>query len=334
MKWKVLAATAIVLAAFALPAHSQVVLHEFRAGERARAADVNGNFTNLKNAVEAAERRNTELTNRIRDLEAALANVLSINSALSVETVNGVRTVRFTGVNLQVVNGINATESINGAGNVIIGYDEPNTTINTEVCSRATAVNGALITDTAGCLAAGGVFSSQHKSGSHNLVMGSQNNYSSAAGIIAGRGNFINQLFASNLGGTANVASGRFSVIVAGSENRTSEAGAAILGGASNTSSGRNSTVSGGSSNVASSVGASVSGGAFGTASAPQSSVHGGIRNIASGPFSSVAGGGNNTSAAATSAIAGGSTNTTNGATSTIAGGSNNVTTATLQHLP
>lgn len=333
MKWKISAA-AIVFAAIALPAHAQVALHEFRAGERARAADVNGNFTNLKTAVETAERRNTELANRIRDLEAALANVIAINSALSVETLNGVRTVRLTGVNLQVVNGANVTESINGAGNIIIGYDEPNTTINTEVCSRATASNGGLIADEAGCLAAGGVFASQHKSGSHNLVMGAQNNYSSAAGIVAGRGNFINQFFASNLGGTANVASGRFSVIVAGQENKTSEAGAAILGGAANIASGRTSTVSGGSSNNASTVGASVSGGAFGTASGPQSSVHGGIRNIASGPFSSVAGGGNNNSAAATSAIAGGSNNTTNGPTSTIAGGANNVTTNAVQHLP
>jgi hypothetical protein len=37
-----------------LPAIAQVELHVLRPSERARAADVNGNFTNLKNAVEAA----------------------------------------------------------------------------------------------------------------------------------------------------------------------------------------------------------------------------------------------------------------------------------------
>jgi hypothetical protein len=274
-----------------LPASAEVALHTFRSGERARAADVNGNFTNLKDAIEAAEQRNLELTNRILDLEAALENVLALNGVISLETHNSVPTVRLTGVNLQIVNGTNRTEAINGSGNLIIGYDEPNTIVNELVCSQATANNGARISDAAGCLAAGGVFANQHKSGSHNLVLGSQNNYSSAAGIVAGRANFINEIYASNLGGVANIASGRFSVIVAGSENRTFEASAAVLGGAANSASGRNSTVSGGSGNLASEVGATVSGGSRNIASASQSSVSGGTRNTASGQFSSVSGG-------------------------------------------
>ena len=66
---------------------------------------MNGNFTNLKTALEAAQASNNDLRNEVRDLKAALANLLAINSALSVETVNGVRTLRLSGVNLQVVNG-------------------------------------------------------------------------------------------------------------------------------------------------------------------------------------------------------------------------------------
>jgi trimeric autotransporter adhesin len=314
--------SALTLAALlltSLPVLAQVELHVFRPGERARAADVNGNFTNLKNAVEAAERRNAELTNRIRDLEAALGTLRALNDVISIEDTNGIPTVRFTGVNLQVVNGTNSTEGINGSGNIIIGYDEPNTIINETVCSRATAVNGALITDEAGCLAAGGVFASQHKSGSHNLVLGSHNNYSSAAGIVAGRGNFINQIYASSLGGAANIASGRFSVIVAGSENRTLDAAAAVLGGAANSASGRNSTVSGGGGNLASEFGASVSGGSRNTASASQSSVSGGTRNTASANFSTVSGG---------------SDNTASGTSSSISGGTNRNATGTAQTLP
>jgi hypothetical protein len=156
------AAIAILVAGLSSPAHPQVALHSFQPGERARAADVNGNFNNLKNAVEAAERRNAELLSRISDLEAALSNVRSLNDVLAIETVNGIRTVRLTGVNLQVINGSNSTESINGAGNIIIGYDEVITLTAPPVCSRATNNAGFQLRDEAACLAGGGVFSTQH----------------------------------------------------------------------------------------------------------------------------------------------------------------------------
>ena len=38
---------------------------------------------------------------------------------------NMIETVRFTGVNVQIVNGLDDTETINGAGNLIVGYNEP-----------------------------------------------------------------------------------------------------------------------------------------------------------------------------------------------------------------
>ena len=333
MTRKVLSAAIAAILAISQSARADVVLHEFRAGERATAADINGNFTNLKIAVETAQRENTELRTQLRDLRAALTSSIALRDALSIETVNGVRTVRLTGVNLQVVNGTNSTEIVNGAGNLIVGYDEANT-IARIVCSLATDVNGNSLTNEANCLAAGGTVALRQKTGSHNLVMGSQNSYSSAGGIVAGSGNFITAPFASNLGGTGNIASGRFSVNVAGQGNHPSGSTAATLAGTNNTASGTNSSVSGGSSNTASTVGATVSGGSRNTASGPQSNVTGGIRNESSGPFSHVSGGGNNNSSGATSTIAGGSTNDSRAPTSSISGGSQNVTTGVTQVLP
>jgi len=326
------AAMAVILA---LPhaAQAQVALHEFKAGERARAADVNDNFRGLRDAVEAAQQENAELRAQLKGLQDALANVIALRDALSIESVNGVRTVRFSGVNLQVVNGTNSTEAVNGVGNLIIGYDEANSSAKV-VCSLATDINGNSLTTETACLGSGGTVAIRQKTGSHNLVMGSQNSYSSAGGIVAGQGNFITGLYASNLGGTANFASGLFAVNVAGQGNHPTGIASAVLGGANDTASGNNSSVSGGSSNNASTVGASVSGGFRNVASGPQSNVTGGIRNESSGPFSHVSGGGNNISSGATSTVAGGSANNSQAPTSSISGGSGNVTTAVTQVLP
>ena len=68
MTRKVLSAAAIAaILAISHAAHAQVELKEFKAGERARAADVNGNFKNLKDAVETAQRENAELRSQIKD---------------------------------------------------------------------------------------------------------------------------------------------------------------------------------------------------------------------------------------------------------------------------
>jgi len=332
MKRNILAA-AIATILFNQAAHADVVLHIFKPGEAARAADFNGNFNNLKIAVEAAQRENAELRGQIKDLKAALSASIALRDTLSVQNVNGVRTVRLSGVNLQVVNGTNSTEIVNGAGNLIVGYDEANVSTRI-VCTLATDLNGNALTTEGACLSAGGLVAVRQKTGSHNLVMGSQNSYSSVGGIVAGSGNFISAPFASNLGGTGNIATGRFAVNLAGQGNHPTGSAAATLGGANNTASGSNASVSGGSSNTASTVGATVSGGFRNEASGPQSNVTGGIRNESSGPFSHVSGGGNNVSSGATSTVAGGSANDSRAPTSSISGGSQNVTTGVTQVHP
>ncbi len=219
---RIATALAILATASSSPATAQQIpLTTFVAGQPARVSDVNRNFTNLKSAIELEQRRNAALVERIRSLEASLSKMIALNQVVSIEAVNGVRTVRFSGVNLQVVNGTNFTESINGAGNVIIGYDETNLTATQEFCSRATSSTGFPTETEAACLAAGGVFAATHKSGSHNLVMGTNNNYSSAAGIVAGRLNSVNEMYASVLGGVQNRSSGTTAVIVGGQGNLT-----------------------------------------------------------------------------------------------------------------
>jgi hypothetical protein len=301
---------AALLGALAQPTRAQVALHTFQPGERARAADVNGNFNNLRTAIEASERRNTDLTNRIRDLEAAIATLRQLNGVLSIETVGGVRTVRLSGVNFQVVNGLNRTESINGAGNILIGYDEATTFATDPLCSLARARNGSPVTTEAECLTAGGLFGTQHKSGSHNLVMGTENGYSSFAGIVAGRLNFINDDYASVFGGVDNRATARFAAIVAGQGSFARGGNAVVVGGIGNQANGRQSTVLGGIGNVSSGEHAVIVGGERNEASGEKSAILGGLRNVVSGEQSTISGGGVNVVSGNGSSLLGGGNRT------------------------
>jgi hypothetical protein len=315
MRYPILAAAAVLSGAFASPSHAQIALHAFQPGERARAADVNGNFNNLRSAIEASERRNAELTNRIRDLEAALVTLRQLDDVLSIETQNGVRTVRLSGVNFQVVNGLDRTESVNGAGNILIGYDEPSTFEFTDpLCSSARARNGALIVDEAGCLAAGGIFGTQHKSGSHNLVLGTQNGYSSFAAIVSGRLNYSNEMHASVLGGVDNRASGRF---------------ASVLGGQGSVVRGNNGVITGGIGAQANGSHAVVVGGVGNVADGLQSIVVGGERNEAPGEKSVVLGGFRNTVSGRQATLSGGRVNTVSGQAASLLGGANRTVSGT-----
>jgi hypothetical protein len=68
--------------------------------------------------------------------------------------VGGKPTIQFSGVNVQVVNGEGKTASVNGAGNVVIGYDENP--------------------------------GKREQTGSHNLVLGEEQTFTSFASIVGG----------------------------------------------------------------------------------------------------------------------------------------------------
>ena len=117
-----------------------------------------------------------------------------------------VSTIRVSGVNVQIVNGTGSTQTADGSGNLVVGYN---------------GLRG---------------LGMDNRSGSHNFVVGDENNYTRFGGVVAGRGNSISGDFSSVAGGEFNVASGR---------------AATVAGGRSNTALGNNSAVSGGSLNLA-----------------------------------------------------------------------------------
>ncbi|WP_310447969.1 hypothetical protein [Thiobacillus sp.] len=113
--------------------------------------------------------------------------------------------VYITGANLHLRNGKGASfaAGVNGLGNLIIGYNELR--------------SGAGVVNT--------------RTGSHNLIMGLQNNYSSAGAIIAGSNNISTNYMASVYGGTGNTAGGYYSAVVGGYNNSATGNWSTILGG-------------------------------------------------------------------------------------------------------
>ena len=138
------------------------------------------------------------LRDRIAQLEALLENV----------TRNGDE-ITFSGINVHIVNGTGTTNGeVNGLGNLIVGYNE--------------------------LRFAGG----DNRTGSHNIVVGEGQNYSSYGGLVAGRQNTVSGPYTSISGGYYNTASGQFSSISGGLGNTASGYSASISGGYENTASG------------------------------------------------------------------------------------------------
>ncbi len=158
--------------------------------------------------------------------------------------VAGKPTIEFSDVNVQVVSGSGSTSGVvNGEGNLVIGYDENP--------------------------------GNHEQSGSHNLILGEEQTFTSFGGILAGRTSTISGPFASVTGGLDNVASGEDSW---------------VSGGQRNVASGFDSAISGGQLNEAGFIG-SVSGGAQNRASRGSSWVGGGKENNAAAEFASIFGG-------------------------------------------
>lgn len=249
---------------------------------------------------EAAARETADM-----DLRAQIAGggIPGLKDYLTVFTdqTTGYPTVLFKGANVQVVNGLGITETINGLGNLIVGYNGLRNVAPAEfVCSDGQ------FADQAACEGAGQLWAANHKSGSHNIVGGQGNSYSSYGGLVVGISNVTNGQYSSVTGGSVNTASGFASSVSGGFGNGASGLRSSVSGGQLNTASASNSSVSGGTSNFSSGSGASVSGGQQNTASAGNSSVSGGVRNTASKSLSSVSGGADNTASGNAASLSGG----------------------------
>ena len=126
--------------------------------------------------------------------------------------------IYITGANVHVKSGGSSTDdTVDGTGNIIIGFNE------------------------------GG----SQRTGSHNLIVGSNHNYSSYGGIVVGFQNTISQPYASVSGGEINTANGFAASVSGGSGNIASGGDASVSGGNSNVASGSQSSVSGGLSHEA-----------------------------------------------------------------------------------
>jgi trimeric autotransporter adhesin len=217
--------------------------------------------------------------------------------------------VVISGANLRIVNGLGTTETTNGLGNLIVGYNE-------------------LRQDNPDCEAQFGQLGACRdiRRGSHNMVVGKENNFASFGGMVIGLQNQIAGDFSAVSGGVRNLASGTWSAISGGMDNLANGFAAAVSAGPHNTASGDRSSVSGGRENTASGSGSSVSGGALNTASGDFSSVSGGVHNTASGQ-SSISGGENNTASGLNCSISGGLANTASGIDCSISGGNSNIAT-------
>jgi hypothetical protein len=180
--------------------------------------------------------------------------------------VGGKPTIRFSGVNVQVVNGEGTTASSNGAGNLVIGYDE-----NT---GAGRGLPGA-------------------QTGSHDLILGEEEEFTSYGGILAGNINAITAPFASVVGGEDNTASASFSSVSGGFFNSASGPYSQLSGSSDSSASGRNASVTGGLHNHAAGNLSWIGGGSANTVGAGGEfgAVSGGAENAAEAKFSSVYGG-------------------------------------------
>jgi hypothetical protein len=183
----------------------------------ATVSQLTGTNTSLQTALRTALTEINALQGRVVTLEAKPSGgVLNLEKYVTINTnpINGVAGphILITGANVHVRSGAGATDdrlsvggSLTGLGNLIIGYNEPNTT--------------------------GPV-----RTGSHNLVGGSFNAFSSTGGLVFGLRNTLSGPYAAIFSGEANTASGT---------------NASVLGGNLNTAAGLRSTVYGGLNNMA-----------------------------------------------------------------------------------
>ena len=238
------------------------------------------------------------LATRLAAVEAKLQDVTRIPAG-----VGGQPTVRFSGVNVQIVDGTGTTgcndatpggfeSACNGRGNLIVGYAE-----NSQAFPRT---------------------------GSHNVVGGQDNGWTSYGGAVLGYQNQITNDVATILGGNLSEATGSNSAILGGSDNTASGGSSTVTGGQTNTASGNGSSVTGGLSNVASGGTSTVSGGSFNSASSTGSAVTGGFSGVANAAHATVTGGQFNLASGITSTVAGGVGNGASGDASAVTGGTQN----------
>ena len=227
---------------------------------------------------------NAHVTSECKCLTPEQREILGLLSLVKLQDCvnsSGYKTVRLTGANLQIVNGLDDTETVNGVGNLLIGYQE----IMGFPCDR---------------------------SGSHNIIGGDNNSYTSFGGLAVGDNSFLLSQYSSILGGVDNAVTSPTSVVVGGASNEAGGLSSVVVGGQGNDVSpiSNGGVVVGGVANVSASH--------FGT-------ILGGNSNATRGSEDVIVGGWNNRSIGTYATTVGGFNNSANGLFSTVSGGTNRV---------
>ena len=236
--------------------------------------------------------------------------------------------VIFRGLNVYIQNGLGAT---NGNPEAPTSIEEEDTLVN----GRGNLFVGYPLNE------------GKNQSGSHNLLVGIEHNFSSFGGVAFGHQSTISAPYAtvtggvsnraeayasSIVGGEANQATGLASAMLGGNLNQATGSYAAAVGGQMNQATGQHSLVSGGggdepsNSNIASGSHSVVSGGVGNDATGFVAAIGGGIANEASGNYTFVGGGKYNKASGRESAVCGGQENEAAGPQSAILGGLRNLT--------
>ncbi len=285
--------------------HADAAVNCFVPNTIAKSGQVNANFERLLQHIDTLQQSNQNLQQRLAALEAKLAAVSDSSTAdhLLIE-----------GANVQITNGAGRTNTTNSKGNLIIGY---NAAATRDVCSNGSGNNQA------DCQINGGIWDSNQRQGSHNVVIGNKHQYSQYAGLVAGFDNAVVGTYASVSGGLRNTASEQYASVSGGYNNTATALAASVSGGLRNTASGSYASVSGGYNNTASGESTSVSGGRENTATAISASVSGGFQNNAAALSASVSGGYLNTASGNGANVSAGFRNTAEGYASSVIGSQN-----------
>ncbi|MCP4132443.1 MAG: hypothetical protein GY754_15835 [bacterium] len=185
-------------------------------------------ISNLQGAVEGH-------TTAIDNLDGDVSNLNTTFDGVSrlTDPYTGQPTIRFSGVNVQIVNGLGYTNGgendfvpdgtkVNGLGNLIVGYNEVRVDMD------------------------GNPTNTDDRSGSHNIIVGTWNNYSSYGGLVAGYRNNIYGIYSSVSAGYTNTTEGTGASVSGGCFNKAIESRSSVTGGRENTASASYSTVGGG----------------------------------------------------------------------------------------
>lgn len=162
--------------------------------------DVDANSDDLVSLLEDVSEQDIRLTaveGDIGSLQTVSDGVSPLLDYLSVDTAED--SVVFSGANLYVQSGSGDTfGTVNGVGNLVVGYDEGDPA---------------------------------EKTGSHNLIVGMNAEYTSYGGVVFGAGNASTEQFATVLGGKNNRASGDYATVLTGESCEASGNYSSVYGG-------------------------------------------------------------------------------------------------------